>query len=150
MIRTLCATLLLATCAGCLGTACRTGARGDGARPRASPPAPPPAAATVIADSDEMLYPDPVERTTFRIDVVRRMLSNLGEAEGALPPSLDALLPEDRAAGWELRLKQDAWSRPLRYRPAGRAFELRSAGPDGTFGTRDDIVATREAAAGRR
>jgi hypothetical protein len=107
-------------------------------------------AATGIADTDEMPYPDPVERTTFRIDVLRRMLSTHEEMEGALPPSLDALLPEDGAAGWELRLKQDAWSRPSRYRPAGRAFALRSAGPDGTFGTHDDIVATREAAADRR
>ncbi len=36
----------------------------------------------------------------------------------------------------------DAWAQPFSYRPRGnREYELRSLGPDGRFGTADDLVA---------
>ncbi len=38
---------------------------------------------------------------------------------------------------------QDPWGRQIRYSPSESGFELRSAGPDGVFGNKDDIVLRR-------
>lgn len=34
----------------------------------------------------------------------------------------------------------DEWVNPIQYVRRGNGFELRSAGPDGTMGTSDDVV----------
>lgn len=57
---------------------------------------------------------------------------------GALPSTLDGLA----------HVSADPWGRAMRYAPAGRAYEIRSAGRDSAFETADDIVAT--ARLGRR
>jgi hypothetical protein len=41
------------------------------------------------------------------------------------------------ALGQDLR---DEWGRPLRVRQTSEGVELRSSGPNGVFGDRDDIV----------
>jgi hypothetical protein len=34
----------------------------------------------------------------------------------------------------------DAWGNPIRFARAGGAYRMISAGPDGTFGTADDLT----------
>jgi hypothetical protein len=66
----------------------------------------------------------------------RVILSHAGEGEG-LPASLDALRRLEPAAA----SAADAWGRKFRYeRLSDESFRLTSSGPDGVFGTADDIV----------
>jgi hypothetical protein len=66
----------------------------------------------------------------------RAVLSFAAEGQG-LPGSLDAL----RGAHPSAASVTDAWGRKIRYeRLSDDAFRLTSAGPDGAFGTSDDIV----------
>jgi hypothetical protein len=66
----------------------------------------------------------------------RAVLSFAAEGQG-LPGSLDALRRAHPAAA----SITDAWGRKIRYeRLSDDAFRLTSAGPDGAFGTADDIV----------
>jgi hypothetical protein len=55
---------------------------------------------------------------------------------------------EDIGPGWKEQVTTDRWSRPVRIevrRPSERLeFRLTSAGPDGQFGTPDDIGCTTE------
>ena len=51
----------------------------------------------------------------------------------SIPPLLAAL---------EERTYRDAWGRPVRYMARPPGYEVRSAGPDGHFGTTDDLVST--------
>jgi hypothetical protein len=65
----------------------------------------------------------------------RAVLSFAAEGQG-LPGSLDALRRAHPAAA----SITDAWGRKIRYeRLSDDAFRLTSAGPDGAFGTADDI-----------
>ena len=66
----------------------------------------------------------------------REVLTYASEGEG-LPESLEALRRFHPTAG----ALPDAWGRKIRYeRLSDSSFRLRSAGPDGVFETRDDIV----------
>jgi type II secretory pathway pseudopilin PulG len=54
------------------------------------------------------------------------------------PPTLASLV----TAGYFTTISPDAWGRPFGYSPvgsSGKPFSLTSAGPDGAFGTQDDI-----------
>lgn len=62
------------------------------------------------------------------------LLAAVGEG---LPESLEDLRKLHRAAA----ALQDAWGKRFRYeRLSESAFRLTSAGPDGEFGTGDDVV----------
>lgn len=66
----------------------------------------------------------------------RIILGHAGEGEG-LPASLDALRRLEPAAA----AAADAWGHRFRYeKVSDESFRLTSAGPDGEFGTVDDIV----------
>lgn len=66
----------------------------------------------------------------------REVLTYASEGEG-LPETLQALRRFHPTAG----ALPDAWGRPIRYEKLSDAsFRLCSAGPDGVFGTEDDIV----------
>jgi hypothetical protein len=66
----------------------------------------------------------------------RVILAHAGEGEG-LPTSLDALRRLEPSAA----SAADEWGRKFRYeRVSDESFRLTSAGPDGAFGTADDIV----------
>jgi hypothetical protein len=68
--------------------------------------------------------------------LARVILTFASEGEG-LPASLDALRRASPAAS----VASDAWGRRIRYeRLSDDAFRLTSAGPDGAFGTADDIA----------
>ena len=68
--------------------------------------------------------------------LARVILMFASEGEG-LPESLEALRRYNPAAS----ARADAWGRRIRYeRLSEDSFRLTSAGPDGAFGTADDIV----------
>ncbi len=64
---------------------------------------------------------------------------------GRYPESLQALITRGSEANWngpylrEARIPQDAWGLEFRYARRDNGVEIRSAGPDGQFGTDDDI-----------
>jgi hypothetical protein len=57
--------------------------------------------------------------------------------QGALPAVLEPVLSAYPRAREQER---DVWGRGVQYRVRGEDYELRSAGKDGIFATRDDIV----------
>jgi hypothetical protein len=68
--------------------------------------------------------------------LARAVLEFAADGEG-LPASLDALRRTNPAASG----RADAWGRRVRYEKLSEdSFRLTSAGPDGAFGTADDIV----------
>ncbi|HPW19155.1 MAG TPA: type II secretion system protein GspG [Candidatus Aminicenantes bacterium] len=79
-----------------------------------------------------------------KVDLAGADLESLGRvvleyASGGegLPDSLEALRRYNPAAG----ARTDPWGRPIRYEKLSEdSFRLTSAGPDGAFGTADDIV----------
>ena len=85
---------------------------------------------------------DSVLLTGRRLVRFARGVDEAGRAMGGLPPSTRSVLGYPRAGGgWEFA---DAWERAVRYAPRERKFEMRSSGPDGAFGTPDDIVVSAE------
>jgi hypothetical protein len=99
----------------------------------------------VIADTDEMVFTDPVDLTHVRLVRLHWFIRDGESRGGELPPSLDHVLPQAMDAQTRMRMLRDGWGRPFRYRRSGDDFEIRSAGPDGRFGSADDVVATRSA-----
>src|SRR5215213_4327770 len=65
-----------------------------------------------------------------------RAVDRYGRPRGELPSSLEPVV-ERGEAGPNI----DLWGRALRYQPNGLRFEVRSAGADREFDTRDDIIA---------
>jgi hypothetical protein len=77
-----------------------------------------------------------INLTKVNLEAISREVLTFAADGGGLPETLDALL-RFRPAGGAL---SDAWGRRIRYeRLSDSSFRLRSAGPDGTFGTEDDI-----------
>jgi len=91
-----------------------------------------------IHDSEETVFRDPRDRTAFRMDLIGSYLDSL-EMAGSLPRSgddFDVALSHGRPNG----LRMDAWNHVLSFQRVGTGYELRSAGPDGQYGTADDIT----------
>lgn len=63
-------------------------------------------------------------------------------AKDGLVKSGETICVECGAKRYTAGAKNDAWDRALRYRNNGGAGEVVSAGPDGKFGTADDITAS--------
>jgi len=77
-----------------------------------------------------------VDLTGTNLESLARVILEFGAAGEGLPASLDALRRASPAAS----VAADAWGRRIRYeRLSDDAFRLTSAGPDGAFGTGDDI-----------
>jgi hypothetical protein len=91
----------------------------------------------IIVDTEEDLIPDPVERTKNRLYVLRTAALRTMRRTGSLPRTLDELVEESG-----MQIRNDSWGIPFRYTPGTTDFELRSAGPDRVFGSRDDLLAT--------
>jgi hypothetical protein len=69
-------------------------------------------------------------------NLAREILAFTSEGEG-LPDTLDALRRSHPEAGVVL----DGWGKRIRYEKlSDSSFRLRSAGPDGVYGTDDDVV----------
>lgn len=78
---------------------------------------------------------DSVRVTIARVHGLVRTIDRVGREAGALPQTLIDPTVEPGFSG------RDPWGREFQYSATGRAFEIRSAGSDGTMGTTDDIVA---------
>ena len=87
--------------------------------------------ATVV-DTEEMLWPDPRDRTAVHLGALSHALQAYAQEHGELPATLAAVPPPLNRA--------DEWGGEIRYHRDGPVFSLRSAGPDRQFGTPDDIV----------
>ena len=84
---------------------------------------------------------DSVLVTGRRLVRIARIVDGVGRERGGLPPSTRSIPGHPRINDVGI---PDAWNRAIQYEALGRRFELRSAGPDGMFGTGDDIVVQSE------
>lgn len=90
-----------------------------------------------IGDTDEMIWPDPAERTRVRMGALQNLLARYVSEHGDLPSTLDAVAPVGTPEA--ARVRVDGWGRPLRYFLLGSRYRLQSLGPDDVSGTADDI-----------
>jgi len=81
-----------------------------------------------------------VELTKVNIGQLEKAVEFYITTEGSPPADLKELYASRFVTGDV----SDAWGRPLRYeRLSDSGFRLTSAGPDGRFGTKDDIIVER-------
>jgi len=92
-------------------------------------------------DTENVLYPEPVERTAFRARTLSIVIGEFYATRHRLPETMTEII----AAGASPMLTQDAWGRPLLYRREGSSFVIQSVGPDGVPTTADDITIRRTA-----
>jgi hypothetical protein len=89
---------------------------------------------------------DSIRTTASLLYGIARHIGQMSNASDRLPATLEPIIkarPTTRV--WEsYPTGFDVWNRALRYAPDFPGFQLRSAGPDGVFGTPDDIVAFGE------
>lgn len=120
----------------CAAAALLLGASSAAAQAGSAPSAP-----VVIADRDENIWPDPVERTYVRLSTLRNIIETFERTHGRLPETLAELSVPDPVPAW---MRHDAWNNALLLsRGAGADFELRAPGPDGVPNTADDHVLRR-------
>lgn len=78
-----------------------------------------------------------VDLTGTELESLARIILTFASESEGLPESLEALRRYNPAAS----VRSDAWGRRIRYEKLSEnSFRLTSAGPDGAFGTADDIV----------
>lgn len=89
----------------------------------------------------------PHMKAARELDVLATALQHFYRDCGRYPSDeegLRVLLFAPGDAGWQgpyvTLLRSDPWQTAYRYRRSGASFDLRSAGPDGLFGTEDDIL----------
>lgn len=87
---------------------------------------------------------DPVARTQFRLSYLQGRIERGCRGAGQLPERLEEVLPGCAAASGT-DLCRDAWGREFGYEHHGRAFTIRSAGPDGVLGNGDDLKVSGQA-----
>lgn len=92
----------------------------------------------IIADTEEMLIPNPIERTENRLYIVRTYLIRCFRRTNRLPEHFTECLPPRQSISHPL--DKDSWGKGIVYSRTGDRFELRSAGPDGRLRTSDDLV----------
>jgi hypothetical protein len=95
----------------------------------------------VIVDTDETIWPDPGERTWVRLGSLQHLIARFEEENGRVPARLEEVLPRGEAPSY---MYLDAWGSPIRYTATGTEYELHAAGPDGSYGTADDLRAGRD------
>jgi len=88
-----------------------------------------------------------------RISATRASISAIEQAArtyeirtGRFPDSLDQLLQPmgDRPALLDRKAGSDSWGTPFSYKKTSNFIEIRSAGPDASMNTADDLVNTDE------
>ena len=83
------------------------------------------------------------EQTTDQLDQITNGINKYRQAEGEVPrvESFEELVDTLNPEFLPVVVRIDAWWNPMRYKATTDSeFELRSAGPDGRFGTEDDLV----------
>jgi hypothetical protein len=98
-------------------------------------PAPPPPPPHSFEAHVPVTRADSVAATGVRVYDLIRLVDRLGRPDGAPPATLAPVLEH-----YEYAHGTDLWGRGIRYRSEGRWYEVRSAGPDGTFHSADDVV----------
>jgi len=91
---------------------------------------------------------DPVARALREVVVLRIALQRFAQDTGRYPSAsegLNALVQDPGVPGWAGHyvnlIQPDPWKTPYRYIPSPQEPDVRSAGPDRTFQTPDDISA---------
>lgn len=127
IIATIVSALWLGACAGAVkeGTGAPVPARQD-------------SEVSVIADTDETIWPNPVERTYVRMSTLRNLINGFEARNGSLPQDLEALSTPDHVLPH--RMTHDAWNTRISLLRRGSDYELRAAGPDRVTDTDDDLV----------
>jgi hypothetical protein len=95
-------------------------------------------------DHFDDINPTARQVTERRLTVLADWVGEFRRAHQRLPARLEEIVAPDPADTNFLphdRWWTDGWQRRFRYTLSGSAFELRSAGEDGLFGTADDLVA---------
>lgn len=105
-----------------------------------TPPRPPPA---VVPHAPASRL-DSIQDTGVILYSLARDVGTYGGEAGALPATLAPIIQArpQTSAGQSYPTGMDVWGRAIRYTPEGFGFALRSAGPDGEWGTADDVIAT--------
>jgi hypothetical protein len=107
-------------------------------------------------DLDTALIAVQEQQTRARANLVARAAEAYCQLRGSYPSSLDELLktamPEKVARQCRLNPDDliDAWRRPFSYDVGDGIATIISSGPDGAFGTDDDIAAARPTMEGAR
>lgn len=96
----------------------------------------------VVSAYDCSPGPESPERGTWYVlEEIANAVESYRSAEQRLPYRLADLCPDSACPFLPPgRGFTDGWGRDLRYKLTTDSYELRSAGPDGRFDTRDDIV----------
>ncbi len=88
-----------------------------------------------------------VSATRAEIQAIGTALDLYEVDTGKYPSSLDSLIKDDGSMNWngpyfkQERLPVDPWGNGYRYKKeSSRRYEIVSAGPDGNFGTEDDLT----------
>jgi hypothetical protein len=99
-----------------------------------------------FVDTDLDINPTPEFTTDRRMRLVAGGITDFVELRGRRPTALSEIvgLPVEREvlipkAYW----LEDGWGREFRFSDSDTTFEIRSAGPDGMFGTEEDVVLVR-------
>jgi gluconolactonase len=105
---------------------------------------PPDPKARVITRNEAVLHQARVDKTETDFHLLFYVVKERRVRTGALPASIEELVVRDANGRSDVaEVPRDAWGMPYRLVLAPREgveFELASAGPDGVFGTADDVV----------
>ena len=95
---------------------------------------------SVMRESERHYWPGLVERQAYRLTMLQERLGARLREGQPFPARIDELSPPVVEVPWLSTC--DTWGHRVRIARVDREYELRSAGPDGVFGTADDIVKT--------
>jgi general secretion pathway protein G len=81
-----------------------------------------------------------VAATKANINTIKVAISQYEMDTGKLPKNLKDLVKEEKHYLDRETVPQDEWGNDFKYYMKGDLVKIRSAGPDGSFDTEDDIV----------
>jgi hypothetical protein len=94
----------------------------------------------LIVDRFDDFFPDSADRTVVFMTEFQRLISQYRMHTGRLPPELESVLDGRMNETQRQDAVRDAWGRRFEYVGTDSVVQLRSAGPDRTFSTSDDII----------
>jgi hypothetical protein len=93
-----------------------------------------------MRQTERQYWPEPVAREEYRLTMlIERVGAHVREGH-PFPASVSDFAAPVAGVPWLSTC--DPWGHRVRISRQDREFELRSAGPDGVFGTADDVVKT--------
>jgi len=94
----------------------------------------------VMRQTEQHYWPDLVKREEYRLTMLSERLGAHMREGKPFPTRLDEFAAPVPEVPWLSTC--DPWGHRVRLSRSEREFELRSAGPDGVFGTADDVTRT--------